>query len=214
MASPTSIRTLADLQTRLGGVSLDRIRFHPAPGSATVQDVIDVHQSEGRWCELVEGVLVEKTMGFNESGLAIFLGGILNAFVIPRNLGLVTGPDGTMEIIVDLVRIPDVAFISWNSLPGRRRPSRPVPRIAPSLAVEILSDSNTTGEIRIKVSDYFRAGVSLVWIVDPVSRTVEVFTSVTSSVTLHAGDTLDGGTVLTGFALPLAELFAELDRHG
>jgi Uma2 family endonuclease len=214
MASPASIRTLADLQVRLGGVPLDRIRFHPAPGLATVTDVIDVQQREGRLCELIDGVLVEKAMGYNESGLAGFLLSLLNAFVIPRNLGLVTGADGIMEIIADLVRIPDVAFTSWDRFPGRRRPSDPVPQIAPNLAVEVLSRSNTPGEIRIKVGDYFRAGVNLVWIVDPVSRTVEVFTSATNSLTWHVGDTLDGGTVLLGFVLPLAELFAELDRHG
>src|SRR6516225_3220353 len=92
------INTLADLLERLGGVSPDRIRFRPLPGTATVQDVIDVQRQEGRLCELVEGVLLEKTMGYNESSLAVFLAGLLNAFVILRNLGLVTGPDGTVQL--------------------------------------------------------------------------------------------------------------------
>src|SRR5437763_15432401 len=85
-----SIKTLADLLKRLGGVPLDRIRFHPYPGSATVQDVIDVERREGILCELVAGVLLEKAMGFNESEMAVFLAGLLNGFVIPRNLGMVT----------------------------------------------------------------------------------------------------------------------------
>jgi Uma2 family endonuclease len=114
----TPIRTLADLQKRLGGVPLDRIRFRPALGTATLQDVLDILDHEDRICELIEGVLVEKPMGINESSLAVFLAGLLNAFVIPRNLGFVTGPDGTLELVADLVRIPDVAFISWDRLPG------------------------------------------------------------------------------------------------
>src|SRR5260370_1034252 len=76
MASATTtspIRTLADLLKRLGGVPLDRIRFRPYPGTATVQDVIDIERQEGKLCELVEGVLVEKVMGYNESSLASFL---------------------------------------------------------------------------------------------------------------------------------------------
>lgn len=214
MATSTDIRTLADLQARLGGVPLERIRFHPPPGSATIQDVIDIECREGRLCELVEGVLVEKAMGFGESRLAVFLAGILNTFVIPRNLGIVTGSNGTMEILSGLVRIPDVAFTSWDRLPGRRPPVKPIPQVAPNLAAEVLSRTNTPGEMKVKVGDYSSAGVELIWLIHPAVRTVEVYTSPTNGVTLNVGDTLDGGSVLPGFSLPLAQLFAELDRHG
>jgi Uma2 family endonuclease len=210
----SSIKTLADLLDRLGGVPLERIRFRPFPGTATVQDVIDIHRQEGKLCELMEGVLLEKVMGYNESSLAVFLAGLLNAFVIPRNLGLVTGPDGTMELMADLVRIPDVAFTSWQRLPGRQRPTDPVPFLAPNLAVEILSRSNTPGEMAVKRQDYFTAGVELLWEIDPNARTVAVYTSVADVTTLTAADILDAGLVLPGFTLPLQDLFAELDRHG
>lgn len=212
--TPPRIKTLADLLVRLGGVPLDRIRFHPPPGTATVQDVIDVAQREGKLCELVEGVLLEKTMGYNESTLAGFLLSMLNAFVIPRNLGLVTGADGTVELMPDLVRIPDVAFTSWDRLPGRRRPTDPIPQLAPNLAVEVLSRSNTPGEMAAKRQDYFAAGVELVWEIDPQPRTVQVYTAPAQSITLGARDTLTGGVVLPGFTLAVQELFAELDRQG
>jgi len=45
-----SIKTLADLLDRLGGIPPDRIRFHPFPGTATVQDVIDIQRQEGKLC--------------------------------------------------------------------------------------------------------------------------------------------------------------------
>jgi Uma2 family endonuclease len=212
-ASP-EIRTLADLLQRLGGVPLDRIRFHPSPGSATLQDVLDVKQREGVLCELVEGVLLEKPVGYNESSLAGFLVGLLNAYVIPRNLGIVTGADGTMELMADLVRIPDVAFTSWDRLPGRRRPTSPTPRLAPNLAVEILSRSNTPGEMAAKRRDYFTAGVQLVWEIDPAKRTAAVYSSVDQVTTLGAIDSLDGGAALPGFTMPVRDLFIELDRQG
>jgi Uma2 family endonuclease len=211
---PPPIKTLADLLARLGGVPLDRIRFKPAPGTATVQDVIDIERQEGILCELVEGVLLKKIMAWNESSLAALLAGLLNAFVNPRNLGIVTGPDGTVELMADLVRIPDVAFTNWDRLPGRRRPTAPVPRLAPNLAVEVLSPSNTPGEMAAKRQDYFGAGAELVWEVDPDARTVAVYTSPNQVTTLGVADTLDGGTVLPGFALPLQQLFGELDRQG
>jgi Uma2 family endonuclease len=211
---PSDIKTLADLLRRLGGVPLDRIRFRPYPGTATVQDVIDIEEREGVLCELVEGVLVEKPVGYNESALAVFLAGLLNAFVIPRNLGIVTGADGTMEIMPDLVRIPDVAFTSWDRLPNRRRPTAPVPQLAPNLAVEVLSRSNTPGEMAVKRQDYFAAGVELVWIIDPVARTVVVYTPTVGATTLGPADRLDGGAALPGLTLPVSDLFAELDRQG
>jgi Uma2 family endonuclease len=210
----TAIKTLADLVQRLGGVPLDRIRFLPAPGTATVRDVIDIQEREGRLCELVEGVLLEKAVGYTESQLALFLGGLLNAIVIPRNLGLVTGPDGTVELMADLVRIPDVAFTSWDRFPGRRAPEVPVPRLVPNLAVEVLSRSNTPGEMAAKRRDYFAAGVEVVWEIDPRARTVVVYTSTTAPITLTAADTLDGSPALPGFTLPLQHLFAEFDRQG
>ncbi len=210
----STIKTLADFLDRVGGVPADRIRFRPFPGTATVQDVIDIQEREGRLCELVEGVLLEKAVGYNESSLAGFLLSLLNAFVIPRNLGIVTGSDGTVELVAQLVRIPDVAFTSWDRIPGRRRPDSPVPHVVPNLAVEVLSRSNTPGEMAAKRRDYFSAGVQLVWEVDPVKRAVMVYTSPTHCTTLTAADTLDGGSVLPGFTLPLQTLFAELDRRG
>jgi Uma2 family endonuclease len=199
---------------RVGGIELDRVLFQPFPGTATKQDVLNLLEHEGKLCELIEGVLLEKVMGWNESALAAYIVSLLNAFVIPRNLGIVSGADGTMELMPDLVRIPDVAFTGWDRLPGRRRPTDPIPRLAPNLAVEVLSRSNTPGEMSAKRQDYFSAGVQLVWEVDPVNRTVVVYTSLTHSTTLGPADTLDGGVVLPGFKLPVKDLFAELDRQG
>src|SRR3954452_18522670 len=101
-----------------------------------------------------------------------------------------------MELMPDLVRIPDVAFTSWDRLPGRRRPTNPVPRLTPNLAVEVLSRNNTPGEMAAKRGDYFTAGVQLVWEIDPDARVVAVYTSPTQSARLGGNDTLDGGVVL------------------
>jgi Uma2 family endonuclease len=165
-------------------------------------------------CELVEGVLVEKAMGYAESILAAFLIEALGAFVRPRNLGLVSAPDGTVRLTSGLVRIPAVAFTSWDRMPGRRRPREPIPDLAPDLAVEVLSASNTPGESERKRGEYFRAGVRLVWEADPQTRTVTVWTSETQSAVLGEKDTLDGAPVLPGFTLRVGDWFAELDRQG
>ncbi len=214
LLTPPRIRTLADLLERLGGIPADRVRFHPAPGTATEADVIEVERREDRLCELVDGVLVEKAIGFRESLLAAALCGILREFVVPRNLGLVSGADGMVRLFPGLVRIPDVAFVSWDRIPDRRVPESPIPDLAPDLAVEVVSESNTAAEMARKREEYFAAGVRLVWSVDPRSRTVTVHDAPGRFTVLDETATLDGGEVLPGFVMPLRGLFAEVDRQG
>ena len=210
---PPTTWTAMDLGQRFGSLPLRRIRFDPFPGTATEQDVLDLHQREDRLYELIDGVLVEKPMAFRESCLASFLVTMLKVFAMRHNLGTVAGADGMMRLWPGRVRIPDVAFISWDRLPGRRLPDAPIPDLAPDLAVEVLSPSNTDEEMRQKRQDYFDAGTRLVWIVEPVSRTVAVWTAPDQSTFFREDETLDGGTVLPGFSLPLRQLFAELDPH-
>ncbi|HEV3194332.1 MAG TPA: Uma2 family endonuclease [Polyangiaceae bacterium] len=205
--------TLDELLERLGDVPLNRIRIRPPLGTATIQDVIDVKQKEGRLCELVSGVLVEKAVGYSESLLAALIVEMLNAFVRPRNLGHVTGEAGTLQLMPDLVRIPDVAFISWNNLPGGERPKQPVPRIVPNIAIEVLSESNTPKEMAEKRREYFEVGVDLVWEIDPRRRCATAYRSLTDFETLTEHNRLRGEAILPGFELPLADVFAELDRR-
>jgi Uma2 family endonuclease len=210
-----TIETLADLKDRLGDIPLWRIRYHPPPGTATEADVIAALEApRKRICELIDGVLVEKPMGFNESMLAHFVGVKIDAFVRPRNLGIVTGEAGTMRLLSRRVRAPDVSFVSWNRLPGRRPPAVPIPDLVPDLAVEVLSESNTPKEMAIKRQEYFGGGTQLVWEIDPDTRTARAYTASDVFTPLTAADALDGGPVLPGFILPLAEVFAELDRQG
>jgi Uma2 family endonuclease len=212
VTSRSAIDTLADLLERLG-VPAERVRFHPAPGTATEADVVSVDRREDRLCELVEGVLVEKAMGLKESLLAGALIDCLRSFVIPRNLGLVSGEAGMMRLFPGLVRIPDVAFASWQRFPDGRVPKDPIPDVVPDLAIEVLSESNTPAEMTRKLGEYFSAGARLVWIVDPDVRTVAVHTAPGQIVVLGESDAIDGGAVLPGFSLKLRDLFSELDRQ-
>ena len=212
--SSPPIRTFADFLDRIGDIPSDRIRFQPAPGTATLQDVLAIQEHEGRLCELVEGVLVEKVMGYKESRLAGYLFTYLNVFIMDRNLGILTPPDGLMELAPHLVRIPDIAFCSWDRLPDRAGPTEAVPRLGPNLAVEILSKSNTRGEMAAKRRDYFAAGAELVWEIDPEKQLAVIYTSPTQATTLGITDQLDGGTVLPGFTLELKKLFADMERRG
>ncbi len=204
--------TVADLLERLGSVPANRVRLHPHPGTATVQDVITIEARENRLCELVDGVLVEKPMGFYESRLAIALSYFLEDFLTLHNLGIVAGADGMIRLAPRLVRIPDVSFISWKRLPKRKIPREPVPHLVPDLAVEVLSESNTEAEMKRKIREYFDAGVQLVWLIDPETRTAEVYTAPDQSTLLREKQFLDGGTVLPGFRLLIRKLFVRANQ--
>lgn len=107
-----------------------------------------------------------------------------------------------------------MAFVSSDRLAGRRGPSDAIPVLAPDLVVEVLSPGNTPADMARKRDEYFRAGVRMLWEVDPRSRAVRVYTALDRVIDLTVTDTLAGDPVLPGFTLPLARLFAELDRHG
>lgn len=203
--------TLADLAEMFGPMPPHRIRFNPPPGTATEQDVLEIHLREDRLYELVDGVLVEKDMGFYESRLAAVLITILETFAHRHKRGIVVAPDAMMRLAPGLIRIPDVSFISRKRLPRGRTPRKPIADLAPDLAVEVLSAGNTKKEMARKLQDYFQAGVRLVWFVDPEARTATVYTAPDQATVLGIKDTLDGGAVLPGFSLRLRELFDRAD---
>ena len=195
-----------DLLYQLGDIPASRVRLQPAPGTATEADVVTVHDRENRLCELVDGVLVEKTMGYYESYLAATLIRLIGNLVVEHDLGIVAGADGMMRLAPGLVRIPDVWVVAWEKLPGRRLPRQPVPDLVPDLAAEVLSEGNTPREMARKLDEYFSLGVRLVWLVNPETETIEVYTSRNQSMVLDKSAMLDGGVGLPGFTLNLHSL--------
>lgn len=207
----TRPQNVAELLHGLGGVPAERVRMWPWPGTATEDDVLAQNERKGEiLCELVDGTLVEKTVGYMESTLAAWLCYLLHDFMAGRDLGEIAGPDGGLRLRAGLVRIPDVSFVRRSRFPGGQIPLRGYPALAPCLAVEILSPDNTDAEMALKRQEYFRAGTELVWQIDPRTREVEVFTAPEASTILREGDVLDGGTVLPGLSLPVARVFERL----
>lgn len=204
--------TVADLLEKLGGVPPERVRMKPLPGTAMEEDLIAIQDRENRNCELIDGVLVEKPLGYLESSLALWIVMLLGDYLKQHDIGNLAGESGPTRLMPGLVRIPDISFISWDRLPGRTVPSEPILGLAPDLAVEVLSPSNTKREMDLKVREYFLAGVRLVWLVDPRKRTVRVYTAPDRSVRLTEGQALDGGDVLPGLRLPLREVFARTPK--
>ena len=201
---------VADLLARLGNVPARRVLLNPSPGRATEKDLLRMMRKTGRLYELVDGTLVEKPMGAKEGLLAGRIIRLMGVYLEEHDIGEAGSADTLLRIMTGLVRVPDVAFIRWENLPGGHFPDEPIPDLYPDLAVEVLSKSNTRGEMKRKLKEYFLAGTTLVWIVDPRRRTVTVHTAPDASTIATEADTLDGGTVMPGFKLPVQRLFARL----
>lgn len=200
----------AEWRHALGDVPLERIIVDPPPGTATEADLLRLVDRDKRLCELIDGTLVEKPTGFWEGQIAAQLIIILGNFVNPRGLGSIFAPDSTMRMRSGHVRLPDVSFIARHRLPKTREA---IPTIAPDLAVEVLSESNTTREIALKLAEYFQSGTRLAWVIDPQPRTVAVYHGAGEPTTVHNEQgTLDGEEVLPGLRITIADLFGDMPR--
>lgn len=198
---------MADLLRQLGNIRPERVLLNPPPGTATEADIVRLDRHTDRRAELVDGVLVEKAMGYVESAVAMAIIQYLYAFVEKEDLGVVTGESGMMRLFHGLVRIPDVAFASWERIGADEVPDTAVADFGPELAVEVLSKGNTVAEMSRKRQEYFRAGAKQVWLVDPRKRTVRVYTDPESFVVLTDRQKLTGGDLLPGFSVPINRIF-------
>ncbi len=205
VTSRTKPATLADLVGRLGDVPLERIRMMPPPGTATEADLEVARRPT---CELIDGTLVEKPMGSLEGFLGGRLFRLLDTLVEAEGLGVTLPGDGHIRLKQGVVRAPDVTFIPWESFPDGEFPDEAFWTVAPGLIVEVLSPTNTTPEIDRKLAEFFAAGCKLAWVIDPPTKTAKVYTSAKRFKVLGETGVLDGGRVLPGFAVPLADLFA------
>lgn len=197
----------------LGNIPLSRVILDPPPGTATHEDWIKTCQSQRRLCELVDGILVEKPMGWMESFLAMLIGRWLGNFVDSHNLGVITGADGFTELYSGVIRGPDVAFVSWDRLPEGKIPTDPIPTVVPNFVIEVISLSNTYGEMSRKRREYFQAGVELVWFVDPRNRTIAAYRGSNEYRIIKEGEMIDANPVLPNWKLNTEDLFSKLDQE-
>lgn len=204
VAVQRSPKTLAEVLHKLGDISPDRI--HLPIGTATEEDVIRLLDgADKRICELIDGVLVEKDMGFWESSIASIIVQHLCNYLDQHDIGIAFTTDGPFRVRRGRIRFPDTGFVSWVRLDDDYL-QNPILDAAPNLAIEVISKGNTRREMEDKLRDYFRAGVQLVWYIYTKTQTAVIYTSAKSGKEISIDDSLDGGKVLPGFSLPLKKV--------
>ena len=163
--------------------------------------------------ELVNGELVERHMGAESSWIASNLIVLMAVFYRGRVPGHLFTTDCGYQCYSDdpgKVRKPDVSFVRKGRFPKDRIPKGYI-RIAPDLAVEVLSPNDLADDAEAKVEEYLDAGVRLVWVISPKAETVTVYRDDRSAVKLHEADELSGENVLPGFRCKVSDLFVAAD---
>ena len=179
----------------------------------TVDEFLAAQLPDGK-SELVRGeVRMTPPPGAPHGVAATNLIVLLSIYARQHRLGAVFSESCGYELIrfPHTVRVPDASFVRAERLPPEGvRPG--LFKFAPDLAIEVLSPSTRASELEEKLHDYTVAGTSLIWIVDPARRTIMTIASDAPVRWLSEGDTLDGGTVIPGFACPVADVFEGIAR--
>lgn len=159
--------------------------------------------------ELVRGELVRMTPVGGEHGkVALKLAARLLAHVEPRRLGEVMVEVGyRLTTDPDTVRAPDVSFVTADRVPPGGLPQGFIPG-PPDLAAEVISPEDPASEVDAKVQEYLAHGTRLVLVVHPRTRTVTAYRPDGSARVLRSGDSIDGRDVISGFSLPVDEIFS------
>jgi Uma2 family endonuclease len=166
--------------------------------------------------ELVNGNLVKRHTGTESSEIAARILILLGIFLRSHRIGRLFGSDASYQCFTGAprkVRRADVGFVRTDRLPGGRAPKSHCP-VAPDLAVEVVSPKDTGEEVECKVAEWLGAGVPLVWVVYPSTRTVRVRrprSSAKGSVSdLKDEDVVTGEDVIPGFSCKVREFFEDL----
>ena len=174
----------------------------------TAAELVRLPRGKCRY-ELVKGELFEMPpAGGRHGSVAMRIGILLGAHVMANQLGEVFAAE-TGYILrrdPDTVRAPDACFIARDRLPsGDLTPG--YFEIMPDLAVEVMSPNDRPGEVQDTVEDWLRAGVRLVWVINPATRSAMVYRSAGDGQEVTERDRLDGAGVIPGFNCQIRELF-------
>ena len=134
---------------------------------------------------------------------------LVGAHVLRERLGHVFNAEGGFrpDPASETVRSPDVAFVRADRFPAGTKPTG-FPALAPDLVVEVLSPTDRRTDAIAKCTWWIEVGARLAWLVDPERQAVLAFTADDLPHRLVPGDTLDGGDVIPGLSIPVADIFA------
>ena len=173
----------------------------------TADELLRLPRGEGKRYELIRGVLIEKMPTGDPHGETVArTSHLIFGYADENEFGVVrTGEPGyRLENGPDTVRAPDVAWIAPGRIPEG---TQGYPELAPDLAVEVKSPSNSNPEMGAKAQMWLCYGSQVALVLDPATVTVRIYRPNTEPATLGENDVLDLGDLLPGFSTPVWRLF-------
>ncbi len=174
----------------------------------TADELMDLPDDGFRY-ELVKGELIRMAPTKNYHGeIAAYVAGTLVPHVRANRLGKVYIADAGFLLSSDPphVRVPDIGFVQREQIERIGRPDGFWPE-PPTLAIEVISPSDRYSDVEEKIFDYLDAGALMVILLESRTRTAKVYRSLTDVTVLTEADTLDGGDVVPGWRMPIADIF-------
>jgi Uma2 family endonuclease len=190
----------------MSAIAIPIVRPSVSPAPIEPEDLL-LMEDKGLF-ELVDGRLVEKSLGLFENAVAGIIFKLLGIHLDVAKLGGLVVPETSFQCFPrkpKQIRRPDVAFISAAKLP-KDLPTGHV-TIVPDIAVEVVSPNDVPIELEERLLDYQSAGIPLVWVVYPTAWVIRVHTANGPSTALLDGAVLSGEPVLTGFEVKVTDLF-------
>jgi Uma2 family endonuclease len=162
-------------------------------------------ENRDRNFERIAGEIVESLSNSKVSRIAVKILAYAGIHISDNHLGRCTGADGGYAIFGEKY-VPKGAFVSYTRQPIA--PDVDYNPVAPDLVIEVLAPDNAEIKMLRKMGNYLAAG-TVVWLADPEQKTLDVYTPNQPRKTLRVGDFLEGGDVLPGFRLALAQIFKD-----
>ena len=177
-------------------------RHLPIPTTMTSEEFLE---NDVPGYEYAKGELIPMSPATRRHGkISINIIRYLDRHVYENGLGELYTAE-TIFQVGDRMMKPDVAFVSTPRLDVDEDKAFPIP---PDLAIEVVSPSDVHSRVVRKALDYLEAGTRLVWVLDPVAKTVTVYRSESDIEILTHKATLTGEDVVPEFACPVGQLFA------
>ncbi|MBW4685182.1 MAG: Uma2 family endonuclease [Komarekiella atlantica HA4396-MV6] len=157
--------------------------------------------------ELVNGdIVVMSPSGYESEEVGTEFAALLRNWVRPRKLGRVAGSSAGFRLPNTDLRAPDVSFVRADRL---KRSTEDYAELVPDLVVEVKSKTDSLDKLRQKIQEFISLGTQIGILIDPRTRTMEVYRS-SEKVVLQDGDVLTLPDLLPGWEVVISDVWSPI----